>query len=263
MNITIIILLILTGILVGFINTLSAGGTTISIALYLAMGIPPQVTNAINRVGVLIQNGFACAMFYRKHIINYRHIVLYSIPILIGTFIGSVTAVNIDESVFNVCFAIVLLVITVFLFIKHKDSGADEKPFTLKRYFICSPFFLIAGFYGGFVQAGTGFLLIVISGTLLGYNLIKTTAAKNTFMFIYTVVAMSVFVFRGGVEPKYWIYALIHSVGNIIGSYIAAKYAIKKGNLFIKIVIVCVIILTALNLLNVIDIKVFIKNIIK
>ena len=262
MTITLITILILSGVVVGFINTLSAGGTTISIALYLAMGIPAQTTNAINRIGVLIQNGFASAVFYRKHVINYKNLLLYALPVLIGAFIGSLVAVQIDEKIFNICFAVVLLLMIVFLCIDRKIQSKEERPFTLKNYLIAYPLFLIAGFYGGFVHAGTGFLLIAVTSSLLGYDLIKTTAAKNTIMFLYTIVAMIVFFLRGSIESKYWIYGLIHSVGNVIGSYIATHYALKKGSKFVKYVIICVIILTALNLLGIVDMKIFFKNII-
>ena len=260
MSLTIIIILIISGILVGFINTLSAGGTTISIALYLALGIPAQITNAINRVGVLLQNGFASYLFYRKNLINYKHLILYSLPLLVGALFGSLIAINIDEKIFNICFAIVLLLMVVFLFIETKATSKQEKPLTLKNYLIVCPLFLITGFYGGFVQAGTGFLLIAVVGSVLGYDLIKTTAIKNTLMFAYTIVAMAVFLFRGGIETKYWIYALIHSFGNLVGSYIAAHYALKKGTQFIKIVIICVVVLIALNLLGVLDMQLFFKN---
>ena len=262
MSITLVAILILSGILVGFINTLSAGGTIISIALYIALGIPVQTTNAINRVGVLIQNGFASLIFYRKHIINYRILLLNSLPIIMGTFIGSTVAVKLDQRVFNICFAIVLLIIIVFLFIDNKINNRKERKFNLKNYLITFPLFLIIGFYGGFVQVGTGFLLIAILGSLLGHDLIKTTAIKNTLMFIYTIVAMIVFVSRGDIETKYWFYGLTHSVGNVIGSYFAVRYALKKGNKFIRLIIISIIIFTALNLLGIIDIKIIFKNIV-
>lgn len=260
MTFTLIIILIISGIVVGFINTLSAGGTTISIALYLALGIPAQTTNAINRVGVLIQNGFASAVFYRKHVINYRDIFLYALPVMLGSFIGSLLAIRIDETVFNICFAAVLLMMIIFLCFDRKKTTRTEKVFSLKNYLTAFPLFMVAGFYGGFVQAGTGFLLIAVISSVLGYDLVKTTAAKNTIMFLYTIVALMVFTLRANIEIKYWIYGLIHSVGNVIGSYIATHYALKKGNKFVKIVIIFVIILTALNLLGIIDIKIFFKN---
>lgn len=263
MSLTIVLILILSGVVVGFINTLSAGGTTISIALYLALGLPATTTNAINRVGVLIQNGFASCIFYKKHLIDYKQILLVYIPIALGTLAGSLSAIKISQQTFNICLAVVLLFMIVFLFVDTKTKNKHRKTFTLKRYLICFPIFLIIGFYGGFVQAGTGFLLIGAISFLFGYDLISTTAAKNTLMFLYTIVAIIVFFFQAKIEMNYWIYGLIHSSGNIIGSFIAAKYALKKGSWFVKIIIAIVIILTSLNLVGVWNMNLFFEKIIK
>ncbi len=263
MTLTIVLILIISGVVVGFINTLSAGGTTISIALYLALGLPATTTNAINRVGVLIQNGFASCIFYKKHLIDYKQILLISIPIALGTLVGSLLAVKINQEIFNICFAIILLLMIVFLFIDTKKQNHQRKSLTFKRYILYFPIFLIIGFYGGFVQAGTGFLLISTISFLFGYDLISTTAAKNTLMFLYTLVAITIFFFQAKIEFTYWLYGLVHSSGNIIGSFIAAKYALKMGAFFVKIIIVAVIILTCLNLVGVLNMSLFFEKIVK
>jgi uncharacterized membrane protein YfcA len=262
MSLTIIVILILSGIIVGFINTLSAGGTTITIALYLALGLPPQTTNAVNRVGVIIQNLFATSVFAKKKMIDFKRIIPYAIPTMIGAFLGSLMAVKINEKVFSYCLGAILLVMIFFVFHKKKQKEIKEKKVSKTKYFLQSLAFLGAGFYGGFIQVGTGFLLISAISMLLGYDLIRTNANKVFIMFLYSLVALSVFVFRGGIDMKYWCYGLIHAVGNIIGSYIAAKYAVKKGENFVKIVILIVIILTAMNLFGVLNFKILFNNLI-
>ena len=255
MSITIIIILILSGVIVGFINTLSAGGTTITIALYLALGLPPRTTNAVNRVGVIIQNLFATGMFAKKKMIDVRKILPFAIFTMVGAFIGSLMAVKINEKVFSYCMGGVMLLMIYFVF-KKKKQKEQEKPVTHKKYFLQIIVFLLAGFYGGFIQVGTGFLLITALTSFLAYDLVKTNANKVFIMFCYSFVALSVFFSRGGIDMKYWIYGLIHACGNVIGSYIAAKFALKKGENFVKIVILVVIILTCLNLFDIINFKI-------
>lgn len=253
MSVTVAIVLILSGVVVGFINTLSAGGTTISIALFLAMGIDVQSINAVNRIGVLIQNGFGSAMFYKQGYYKLKDILPYSIPVMLGALAGSLTAVNLSERTFSVCLAIVLLIMIVFLFVEKKKTNKQEKPLTLKRFLLFFPAFFGIGFFGGFVQTGTGFLLIAALSLLLGFDLVKTVATRMALMFLYTVIAIIVFFVRGEVELQYWFYGLIHSLGMIFGTWIAGKYALKKGEKMVRIVIVFVIILTALNLFGILD----------
>ena len=56
MNINEIVLLILSGVVVGIINTLAGGGSVISMSLFMAMGLPVGVANGTNRIAVVMQN---------------------------------------------------------------------------------------------------------------------------------------------------------------------------------------------------------------
>lgn len=253
MSLTIIAILIVVGILVGFINTLSAGGTTITIALYLALGLPPQSANAVNRVGVLLQNGFGSLMFWKKGSFKLKEVLPYAIPIMVGAFFGSILAVEVSEKVFSVCFGLILILMLVFMSLGKYVKPKQEKVITTKKYLLYLPIFIAIGCYGGFVQSGTGFPIIAAFSLLLGYDLVKTTGVKLASMFLYTIVAISVFFVRGGVQIEYWIYGLIHSLGMILGTWIAGKYAIKKGEGIVKLAIIIVIVITALYLLGIVD----------
>ena len=66
MSLVIVLTLLISGLIVGFVNTLSAGGTAISIALYLALGLSPVEANATNRIGVLMQSSLSAMLFARK-----------------------------------------------------------------------------------------------------------------------------------------------------------------------------------------------------
>ncbi|MDO5760113.1 MAG: sulfite exporter TauE/SafE family protein [Bacteroidota bacterium] len=242
-------------ILIGFINTLSAGGTIVSIALYLAMGLPAQGANAVNRVGVLLQDAFGSALFLKQGLFKIKEVIPYSIPVMLGALFGSLVAITISEKVFSICLGIILLVMIVFLFVQERYSQKAERKLSLKEYCLYFPIFVAIGFYGGFVQAGTGFLIIAALSMILGYDMIKTAAVKLFIIFLYTTVAISVFFIRGSVEMNYWLYGLIHSIGMIIGTWIAGKYALKKGEGFIRIIIIVVIIITALNLFGILDLQ--------
>ena len=58
-----IIILISTGIIAGFINTVAGGGSLLTLPLLLFMGLPGAEANASNRVAIFIQNIFAVRGF--------------------------------------------------------------------------------------------------------------------------------------------------------------------------------------------------------
>lgn len=255
MTVSIFLLLVISGLFVGFINTLSAGGTAISIALYLALGLSPAQANATNRIGVLLQSSLTSVLFARKGLLQNSYFFRLALPTMFGALVGAVLSILLPEMLFSYFMGISLLVMIIFLFRSPKKFEEDDFSKTENgiNFWQYLTFFLI-GIYGGFVQVGTGFLLMTASSVLLGYNIVKTNALKTTVMAFYTIVAVLIFWQEGSIH---WQFGLLHSIGTFIGSFIATKLALKKGGKFIKWVVIFVIVFTALYLFKIVDLKHF------
>ena len=78
------ILLIISGIMVGFINTLAGGGTIISISLFMFLGLPPVVANGTNRIPIIFQTLTAVFLYQKKKLIDWNKGIKLSIPIVLG-----------------------------------------------------------------------------------------------------------------------------------------------------------------------------------
>jgi len=59
-----IVVLIIAGIFVGFINTLSGGGSVISLSLLLLLGLPANIANGTNRISIFFPDLFVGRQFY-------------------------------------------------------------------------------------------------------------------------------------------------------------------------------------------------------
>ena len=66
----VVTLLLVSGVVVGIINTLGGGGSVITKARYRAMGIPVAVANGTNRIAVVMQNFSATIAFMRKSMVD-------------------------------------------------------------------------------------------------------------------------------------------------------------------------------------------------
>ncbi|PKP22688.1 MAG: hypothetical protein CVU06_09250, partial [Bacteroidetes bacterium HGW-Bacteroidetes-22] len=55
MNTFDVVLLIGSGVLVGFINTLAGGGTIISLSVFMMLGLPPITANGTHRIAATLQ----------------------------------------------------------------------------------------------------------------------------------------------------------------------------------------------------------------
>ncbi|MGN0092424.1 MAG: TSUP family transporter, partial [Alistipes sp.] len=84
MDWNIIILLVVSGIVVGIVNTLAGGGSVITMTMFMALGLPINVANGSNRIAVLLQNLTATVTFLRKRMLNIRHGLALSVPVIVG-----------------------------------------------------------------------------------------------------------------------------------------------------------------------------------
>ena len=121
---------------------------------------------------------------------------------MLGALVGSLLASLLTQKIFSYFMGATLILMIFFLFMSPSKLSKDNeerlsKPMSLIKYIT----FFCIGIYGGFIQVGTGFLLIAACSMLIGYDIIKTNALKVSIMFLYTLVAMTVFIFDSQI---YW-----------------------------------------------------------
>jgi uncharacterized membrane protein YfcA len=99
--------------------------------------------------------------------------------------------------------------------------------------------------YGGFIQAGVGFL--IITGLLVhGLDLVRINAVKVFVVGAFTVTALAVFIRNGQVD---WPLGLALAAGNATGGWLGARLAVSKGHDWIRRLVLVVVVVFALRLL--------------
>lgn len=244
--------LIVTGVMVGFINTLAGGGTIISLSVFLIMGLPIDVANGTNRIAVILQNMTSSHAFYQKKVLDIRKGSWLALPAIIGSILGAWLAVDIDRESFGKAIAVVMLLMIFFMFFKTEKFLKGRPELMAKKVsWVQFVIFFFIGIYGGMFQVGVGYFLLAALVAGAGFDLIRANALKVWVVLLYTVFALAVFVGNNAVD---WKFGLIHAIGNIIGAYIASHMAVQKGITFVKWVIVVVIVLTSGQLIGIYDI---------
>ncbi|KGX91594.1 hypothetical protein N781_03650 [Pontibacillus halophilus JSM 076056 = DSM 19796] len=244
MDVTTLLLILIVGMGAGFMNILAGGGSLLTLPLLIFLGLPAALANGTNRVAIVVQNLVALRSFHKKGLLLWKQGWLYGIPATIGTIIGSLLAVEIPESWFNRILSIVMVVILGTLFIKPKN-GHSPAPMTMTKKVLMALAFILIGLYGGFIQAGVGFIIVSLLRFTSSIDLVKINSLKVLIVTIYISFSLAIFIVKGQVH---WGYGLTLAVGNSLGAALAAKAAIQKGEGVIKVVIVIAVIIMSLNL---------------
>ncbi len=82
----------------------------------------------------------------------------------------------------------------------------------------------LAGVYGGFVQAGVGFVLIAALAGTLRYDLVRTNALKMLCTGAFTLIALVVFIVD---DLVLWLPGLVLGVSTMFGAALGVRMALK------------------------------------
>ena len=275
-------LIIVVGVVVGFINTVAGSGSLLSLPLLMFLGLDANVANGTNRIGILLQSTTAVISYKKNNVFAWNDnfwFVIY--PAIAGALIGAFSASIVRTEIMELFIAGLLVFMLIILLIspkkwlrdQHDKTGESIKMLVLlfnsilykseyqqklnefsrkrvfwiiTRFFVNIIIFFAIGLYGGFIQAGVGFFLL--SGLVLsaGYNLVKANALKVLIVLFYTPFTLIVFAINNQIDYKL---GLILGIGNIIGAYIAAKISVKKGNKFVRYFLILAIAVSAIAII--------------
>lgn len=246
MSVNEIILLLVSGVLVGIINTLGGGGSVITMSLFMAMGMPIGIANGTNRIAVLMQNLSATVAFLRKGMLHVKSGLLLSLPAIVGNIFGALVATEVSESIFKICLSIVLAIILVYL-VMGKDNEQITGGHSLKIKWWHYIWFFIIGFYGGYIYIGLGFLILAVTIWTMNLDIITANVIKGFVIFLSTPFALAVFIYNGQVE---WMAGLLHGAGNIIGALMASHWAMNWGVKFVRWFTLAIIVVFFVDLMG-------------
>jgi len=246
LTITQSLLLISAGTIAGFINTIAGGGSFLTVPLLIFMGISPTVANATNRLGVFLQSAAAVKQFHNYGVFPVRFSLIVSIPALLGSIGGAYAATIVSDTTFKRYLALFMVLMTLVTFLKPKDMlQIREVNYTFMRWCAIWILFFLVGFYGGFIQAGVGFLILA-SMILTGYDFVAGNATKVFTVLLMTLVSLIIFIAN---DKVLYLPGIMLGVGSMVGATIGSRATVAKGNVFVQRMVVAMTILFAILLL--------------
>ena len=239
-------LLFVVGAVAGILNTLAGGGSLLTLPLLIFMGLPGAVANGTNRIAIFCQNIFAIRGFSKRGVMPLQLALLCTPPALLGSWVGANLAISLDDQVFKRLLALIMIGVLIFTAVDPmKRFRQEDVNFGLWRKVIIVISFFGVGIYGGFVQAGVGFLIITAL-LVHGLDLVRINAIKVFVIFAYTFIALGVFIYHGQVD---YMLGFALAAGNSVGGMVGPKLAVDKGHDWIKKVVTLTVLVFALKLL--------------
>ena len=227
------LLLSLTGFIAGGINTVAGGGSNLTLPALMMFGLPADIANGTNRVAILMQSIVGVAGYDKYESLDRPAVIPILIPTLGGGAIGALAAALIPNLFLKPILLVTILTMSVIILcrpdILAPPAGTPTNSPNEHRGAWWGLF--AAGVYGGFIQAGVGFILLAALAGGLRYDLVRANALKMACALAFTIVAVAIFV---AFDQVWWTPGIILAKGSMAGAHFAVKIAVNTSQKNIK-----------------------------
>lgn len=238
------ILLFLTGLCSGFVDSIAGGGGLIALPILFSIGLPPEIALGTNKLQGSFGTLSASYNYIKKGVVKFNESLYGILFTLIGSMLGAWTIQQMDAGFIQELVPVLLLFVFIYtLFSKDLGYGSATARMPQQLFFFL--FGLGLGFYDGFFGPGTGSFWTAALLIILGLNMKKASGITRIMNFTSNIVALTVFVIGGKVLFSA---GLCMAAGQVIGARAGSSLAIKKGVVFIRPVFLTVVFLTIVRL---------------
>lgn len=226
-------------ILFGIINILASvlsgisggGGGLITTPLLVALGVSPSTAIATAKFSGLGLSFGSSARFFREKITDPRTVIIFSVISSIGAIIGSLLLVKLSayENFLENAMAIVILTLGIPL-LYFKNLGIKTKTTSKFMKIIGGCLLSLGVLLQVTLSSGIGSLQLIVLMGFFGMNALTASATRRAMQLAVATISLGIFMVTGLVDYKIGIVALTTS---LVGGYIGAHIAVKKGNKWI------------------------------
>jgi len=231
----------------GFVDAIVGGGGLIQTPLGLVLLPNLPVASVIGTLKIPSFSGtFFAAIQYVKTIkMDWKLLSIMMVLAVIAAFLGSTVLIYVSNDFMKPLLLVVLSLLVIYTYVKKNFGQHVAKSHSVKQqsfYAVLISFFI--GFYDGFIGPGTGSFLVLAFVVVLGFDFLQASANAKMVNLATNFGSICLFVIKGKII---WMIAIPMAICNAIGGFIGAKLAINKGNTFIRIFFLVVVIGTLLR----------------
>jgi len=240
------ILLIFVGVLVGFINTLAGGGSSVLYPILIFMGMPIHMAIGTSRVGFVAQGIFSMAGFKSKGIFLFPFNLYVALFAMVGGMIGAWISLHTSAQNLTKILAVIMIMIAIIMIVQSRIKTVNlPERMTGKWLWLSFMVYFFIGMYGGFIQAGMGFM-IILAGTLINrFNLAQANSIKALIVLILTIPTLYMFAVKGHVH---WQAGFAIAIGTALGSWLTSRWSVKVNDKYVRYIITLIIVSLAVKL---------------
>jgi hypothetical protein len=217
-------IVIVAGLLCGFLNTVASSGSAVSLPILLWVGLHAVDANATNRVPVLIGAIAATTALARDRAIPWRRALLAAIPVTLGAAIGALLTEIIPSHDLRLAITGAVVAALILILTKLKDVVRSAAIGNVRFGWRPMLLLFLVGIWTGFIVLDSATYMLLVLVLVAGLPLVEANAIKNVLLVPTTAVAMLIFASNQSID---WAIGGAMGLGSIGGGYLGARLAIS------------------------------------
>ena len=240
-------LLLLGGFVGGFFGSAVGSAGLISLPLLILLGFSPHAAVATTRPAAVVLELVSAVRYWKEGRLSRKELtqgIILGIFGAAGGVVGAFVISVVSDQTLRLLFALVISSMLIFLVAKN-NWGMQERPERQRHLMMLTLSTLLIGIYGGFFGFTFG-TLMTIALVAFGCTLLQAAALARVIGILTSLAAAIVFAFQSSINYPY---AGALGLGFGIGAWIGAGVGVKKGNTYVKKLLITVVVCSVLKLL--------------
>jgi uncharacterized protein len=216
---------VVAGLLCGFLNTVASSGSAVSLPILLWIGLPAVDANATNRVPVLIGAIAATIGLARNGVVPWPRALFAAIPVTLGAALGALLSEAIPSHDLRLVITGAVVAALILILAKLKDVISSAAVGTVRFGWRPMLLLFLVGVWTGFIVLDCATYMLLVLVLMAGLPLVEANAIKNVLLVPTTAVAMLIFASNQSID---WSLGGAMALGSIVGGFLGTRLAISE-----------------------------------
>lgn len=238
----VIIILCVAAFAAGFVDAVVGGGGLIQtpVTLIVLPNLPVSTIIGSLKIPSFSGTSFAAAQYFRKVKMDWKLLLLMMALAVPSAYLGSMLLTQVSNDFMKPLLLVILSLLAIYTYAKKNFGQHSDKSHSIRQQVLYAIIIsTTVGFYDGFIGPGTGSFFVVAFISLLGFDFLQASANAKMVNLATNFGSICLFVIKGKII---WAIAIPMAVCNAAGGFVGAKLAINRGNRFIRIFFLIVVI---------------------
>lgn len=227
--------LILAAFVAGWVDAVVGGGGLIqlpALLIGLPSNTPPAVILGTNKISSFCGTATSSLTYALKIPLDWWTVAPLVIASAAGSAVGASLAKLLPKDAFTPIVLAALIGVGIYVWRRPQLGMVSVRKHPGRGHYGWTALIgLVVGAYDGFLGPGTGSFFVILLVGVLGYGFLEASATAKIANLVTNLSAIVVFGLSGSVL---WGLGLMMGAANLMGGYLGARTAIRRGSSFVR-----------------------------